>query len=158
MNFDKTNRWLTLFANLGVLVGILFLVLEINQSNRIAVRDARNELTAQQHAVQMTFLENPDVASIMAKLSAGEELSREEKFRAQSYAMIILNEAASLNLTYENAFISDPVLRRYMKIHSAQIDRVPGIAPYLLNALQETGLDNRGVSPIFDNLLDAAER
>jgi len=158
MNFDKLNRWLTLFANLGVLVGIFFLLMELNQSNRIAARDARAELTSQQHAVEMTFLENSEVASVMSKLAVGDDLTREEEFRAQSYAMIIINEAAALNLTCENGFISDRVLQRYLRVQSVQIERVPGIAPYLTSGLALTDLDGRGVSPIFDNLLDTIEQ
>jgi hypothetical protein len=33
MNLDKLNRWLSLLANLGVLVGLIFLIAELNQSN-----------------------------------------------------------------------------------------------------------------------------
>ena len=37
MSFKRLNQWLTLFANLGVLLGIIFLVIEINQ-NTEAIR------------------------------------------------------------------------------------------------------------------------
>ena len=36
MDIEKLNRWLALGANIGVLAGIVFLALEINQSSRIA--------------------------------------------------------------------------------------------------------------------------
>ena len=34
---DRLNRWLTLIANIGVIVGIAFLAIEIRQANRIAI-------------------------------------------------------------------------------------------------------------------------
>ncbi len=34
----KVNKWLTLGANIGVLVGIMFLAVELRQNNDIAVR------------------------------------------------------------------------------------------------------------------------
>ena len=37
MSFKRLNQWLTLIANLGVLLGIIFLVIEINQ-NTEAIR------------------------------------------------------------------------------------------------------------------------
>lgn len=36
MKLEKLNSWLTLLANLGVLAGIVFLVIELDQSNRQA--------------------------------------------------------------------------------------------------------------------------
>lgn len=37
MDSDRLNRWLTLGANLGVLVGLALLVVEIRQSNQLAL-------------------------------------------------------------------------------------------------------------------------
>ena len=34
MNLDNLNKWIALLANIGVVAGIVFLALEINQSNR----------------------------------------------------------------------------------------------------------------------------
>ena len=39
MNLDRLNRWLTLGANLGVLLGLGALIVEINQSNAIAIAE-----------------------------------------------------------------------------------------------------------------------
>jgi hypothetical protein len=35
LDFDRLNKWLTLGANLGVLVGIILLVMEIRQNQEI---------------------------------------------------------------------------------------------------------------------------
>ena len=34
MNLDSLNKWLTLLANIGVIAGIAFLAIEINQNNK----------------------------------------------------------------------------------------------------------------------------
>ena len=39
MDSDRLNRWLTLVANTGVLVGLILLVVEIRQSNLLALAD-----------------------------------------------------------------------------------------------------------------------
>ncbi|NIP23581.1 MAG: hypothetical protein GWN81_05995, partial [Phycisphaerae bacterium] len=46
MNSDQLNRWLTLGANIGVVVGIALLILEINQNTemmRAQMTQARSE-------------------------------------------------------------------------------------------------------------------
>lgn len=45
MDTEKVNKWLTLGANVGVLIGLLLLVPEIRQTNSIAKAEAINALT-----------------------------------------------------------------------------------------------------------------
>lgn len=45
MNTDKINQLLSLSANLAVLIGIVFIVVEMQQANRIALRGSRSELS-----------------------------------------------------------------------------------------------------------------
>ena len=47
MDTEKLNKWVSLLANIGVLAGIVFLGLEIRQSNRIAMASA--ELSIRDH-------------------------------------------------------------------------------------------------------------
>lgn len=42
MNLDSLNKWLTLAANIGVIAGIIFLGLELNQ-NTTAVQSASRQ-------------------------------------------------------------------------------------------------------------------
>ena len=41
MNIDSLNKWLSLTANLGVIVGIFFVVVEINQNNDLLAAQER---------------------------------------------------------------------------------------------------------------------
>ncbi len=45
MDLKKLNQWLTLFANIGVLAGIIFLGFEIRQNTQIMKADAIQEST-----------------------------------------------------------------------------------------------------------------
>ena len=157
MKLDQVNKWLTLMANAGVLAGIIFLSLEINQSNRIAVQEAHSNLTSELGEVQNLILENQELARVMSKLATGGELSPEEQVQAVSFAWTFVNQAAALYLTYENGFISDAVMGRYLRAQSAQIDRFPGVAPYLSDVLDSVEM-SRGVSPAFDKLIDTVDK
>ena len=69
MKLDKLNEWLTLIANVGVLLGIAFLVVELDQSNRIAEREARTEVVTSGMELQQIFLESIDLPELMIKIS-----------------------------------------------------------------------------------------
>ena len=47
MDTDRINRWLTLTANFGVIVSLLFLAYEINQSTKATIAAASQGLTDQ---------------------------------------------------------------------------------------------------------------
>lgn len=65
MKIDKLNQWLSLLANVGVLVGLVFLIAELNQANRIAVYTAESTRSAQFIGLNTSRIENPE---IIAKL------------------------------------------------------------------------------------------
>ena len=43
MEFDRLNRWLTLAANLGLLVGLILVALQLNQNSELARAQLINE-------------------------------------------------------------------------------------------------------------------
>ena len=85
MDSDRLNRWLTLIANTGVLVGIVFLAVELRQNNE--------NLAAQQRAIHFTTVadswtrvaENPQLAELIAKDFGGEVLSTAETVQLQAF-------------------------------------------------------------------------
>jgi hypothetical protein len=85
MNSEKINSWLSLAANIGVVVGLLLLIVEINQNTEM-MRSQMNQLRAdsamsQQHA----YFNSEHLPAIMTKISNREELTPEENRRYRSY-------------------------------------------------------------------------
>jgi hypothetical protein len=163
MNFDNLNKWLTLIANIGVLAGIIFLSLEIDQSNRIAVREARSELLTDRNETNRSAFENPEIAGLMVKLRTSDaELTEIEEYRAYSFAMLQLTQAISLNASYEEGFLSDEILARNLGGARNVIRNIPGIAPYLRQAIEQLGLTDvvfgQVASPALKNLGDEVLR
>ena len=69
MNMDSVNKWLTLAANFGVIAGILFLAIELNQNNELLeaeAREARYEFRSRDS--NRIFLENPRLVELMVKV------------------------------------------------------------------------------------------
>ncbi len=85
MESDRLNRWLTLIANTGVLVGIVFLAVELRQNNE--------NLAAQQRAIHFTTVtdswtrvaENPQLSELISKVFGGEALSAAEAVQLQAF-------------------------------------------------------------------------
>ena len=80
MDADRLNKWVTLGANIGVLVGIILLIFEIDQ-NRQAIRaQTRNDIAQGAIGVISLSIENPYLADILVRSNRGEELSESEKY------------------------------------------------------------------------------
>ena len=78
MNLDNLNKWLTLIANIGVMAGIIFLAVELNQ-NAVGQRvSAKQEMTRQfSDYVDMLIL-NPELQAINVKGFTGDEMNPAE--------------------------------------------------------------------------------
>ena len=87
MNFDNLNKWLTLLANIGVIAGIVFLSVELQQNNKLLESQARlNELEASTARIQVS-LNNPELAHLNFKATSGENLTPEEENLYFDYAL-----------------------------------------------------------------------
>ena len=63
---EKLNTWLTLLANFGVLIGIIFLALEIQQNNNLLERDIA---LSQQDVSNGQFINSDYLPGILNKIN-----------------------------------------------------------------------------------------
>ena len=94
MESNRLNQWLTLGANIGVLVGIILLLVELNQTQEIARAEIRNEIY--QGLTDSLDLMDRDTADIIARLKAGDVIS-------QADAILVDRWAESIFRYWENA-------------------------------------------------------
>ncbi len=89
MDTDRLNRWLSLGANVGVLIGILLLVVELGQSRAMMRAQTRNELSNNVVNMLNESAGNKQLASILRRADAGEELTPDEffQFKERQWAM-----------------------------------------------------------------------
>ena len=88
MDSDRLNRWLTLGANIGVLVGIIFLAIEIGQNqstleeaNRINFLEARATELDQYNSFRALVAQDEQLSKIWFEGLAGAELNPLESAR-----------------------------------------------------------------------------
>jgi hypothetical protein len=106
MDMDRNNRWLTFVANVAVIVGIIFLAIEIQQSNRIAIAaaeiDVRNGLAA---GNQAKYLDS-DFAELMVKVGDSDaELTPADEWRVYQYIIEGLNVWLAIETAHTNGML-----------------------------------------------------
>ena len=65
MDLEKFNKWMTLIANLGVVIGIIFLIIEIQQNTAVTRSAAEMEFTNMGVDTFMRVAESPEYAKVM---------------------------------------------------------------------------------------------
>lgn len=78
---DKPARWLHVAANLGVLAGLLLLVVELDQNRDVMRAQTRHDLSTSIVEHLLAIVENPQLASVMRRGDAGEDLSSDEWYQ-----------------------------------------------------------------------------
>jgi hypothetical protein len=113
---DKLNQWLTLLANVGVLVGIIFLAIEIQQNThslemnrQIALADAYATRNNTVQASQVAAAMSPDFGDIFAKWQRGgsEALTDAERFRVRSWETARLFRLESQYIMWEQGLLEE---------------------------------------------------
>ena len=79
-------QFVSILANLGVVLGLVFLGVEIYQSNQINRTDAWNNLLRTGIEFNDAIAENSDLAEILAKSNNNESLSAAESIRLRAFA------------------------------------------------------------------------
>ena len=78
MDKDRLNRWLTLGANLGVLVGIILLILELDQNREMMRAQTRNEISVGIVDLLSQVATDTQLAGLIRRADSGEDLTPDE--------------------------------------------------------------------------------
>ena len=70
MNSEKLNRWLTLLANIGVVIGLALLAYEVRESQNLAETEAAVRRLDQIQAAQVEMATSEFLASIRVKATS----------------------------------------------------------------------------------------
>lgn len=127
MNFDKWNEWFSLIANVGVIVGLIFLALEIRAntaSNRIALQ---TEFSANWVQINGDVATNRDLATVIDKAKTGKELDSVDREQLDFFIAQRMSQAALMRRLYIEGFATrEDVrsayngLRRYVEFDTFQ--------------------------------------
>ncbi len=113
---DKLNKWLNLFANLGVMAGLVFLAIEINQNTQATIAAASENITSQSLDYFSIGIDSQVLARGLYKQSVGEELDEFEKHQIWWHQYFNFRVFESAYLQYRRGFYEQTEWDRYRRI------------------------------------------
>ncbi len=110
MKLKHLNEWLSFGANLGVLVGIIFLIIELQQTNRIARVSAEYELRNNFSSLNELHMMDPDYADFITYTSSDNAvIEGADAFRVEQGINRLLNIWLAGIFSYENGIASEMI-------------------------------------------------
>ena len=91
------DRWLSLVANFGVLIGIILLILELDQNRDMLKSQTKSELAMGVSTLTLAIASNEQYADVLARGRAGEPLTPGEKLQ-------FVNHSISMHRYWENVY------------------------------------------------------
>ena len=127
---DKLNKWLTLGANLGLIVGLLFLILEINQNTKQMRSDASFSINQSLNNLNSSIYQDSTFAELYLRgCKSFSDLNEVEKFRFRAYAFDMLNLYIFAD-QLKNQELTD-IHTDVVKVMIDRFHKNPGLAEFL---------------------------
>jgi len=92
-------------ANVGVIAGIAFLAVQMQQNNALLANQARSELADRRTRFIEMLIEYPDISELLAKVSDGQTLTPAEQIRFDQLARRLFASWESQFLEVEQGII-----------------------------------------------------
>lgn len=110
MNLEKLNGLLGTIANFGVIAGLVFVVIELNQNTNIAEVNAYQTLITQVNEINQLRATDEELAALDIKAELGEELSPVELSQYESFYRLATRHADMAFLQFQKRLISEDQL------------------------------------------------
>ncbi len=85
MNAEKLNAWLSLGANVGVVIGLVLLIFEISQNTEMMQAQINQSRTDTALSEQQAVYTSDHVPALLARIDRGEQLSDEDLIRYERF-------------------------------------------------------------------------
>ena len=107
MKTDQLNRWLALLANIGVIIGLILVAIELHQNSelmRIQINQARADsaMASNEHSFNSDY-----IPPILVKVKQGEELTTEERHRFRDYFRAMNRNQDNVLSQYDAGMLGD---------------------------------------------------
>lgn len=113
---ERLDRWLNVIANLGVVAGLVFLAVQINQNTRATIAAASESVTNQSLEFFSMGIDNQVLARALYKQSIGEDLSDFEQHQVWWHQYFNFRVFESAYLQYRRGFYEQAEWERYRRI------------------------------------------
>ena len=147
MDSDRLNRWLTLGANVGVLIGIILLIVELDQNREAIQAQTRSNLSQGIVDHLSLIASNSQLASLRRRIDAGEKATVNEQYQYQELTRALVRYWENVHYQYRQGLYDDAEF-------TAHREAIRGYFAYS-NAIVEFWCRNRhGMSREFAEEID----
>jgi hypothetical protein len=129
MKFDRVNELLQTGANIGVILSILFLALQISRTEDVMKAQTRSTLASQSAALLFGEADNADLASIVRRSYGREELTADERFRLDRLLQAYFRHWESTHYQYRVGLFDKEEYSRLREAWRLRLAR-PGVADF----------------------------
>ncbi len=118
MNLQKLNDWLMLLANVGVVVGLVALVMELRHSSQLAQVAAYQTRVDAIQELMLELAVSDDLAVVLAKYEAEGvgALSHDEHMRVRAWYHAVLRQMQGQYYQYQRGFLDRAVVDRTLEV------------------------------------------
>ena len=108
MNLDSINKWLTLLANIGVLVGIAVVAFELRQT-QTAMQAESSTMRTQMAIQHQNISRTHNMAGLREKVQRGEQLTPEELLGVDEWFDFMLRYFENLHFQYQLGVLDEEI-------------------------------------------------
>jgi hypothetical protein len=134
----NASQLVSTLANVGVIIGLVFLILEIQQANRIALATTEIGTRSLMSEINEALYAVPGFSELLAKMkNQNAELTEEEEIRAIGYVYRLANAWQATIVAYNNEMVP---LASYVGIEDdirMMLTAYPAMAPVFRRFLGE---------------------
>ena len=123
MNNEKLNSWLSLGANIGVVVGLGLLIVEINQNTAMMQSQIQQSRTDTALSEQQATYNSEFMPDLIVKARAGEQLTPSEAVRYNTHFRGFNRNLDNQLWQYNHGFLGDNIPRSIRNAARAVIGR-----------------------------------
>lgn len=153
---DNINRWFTLLANLGVVVGLIALAAELDQSNRIASREAREANADTMFEVARMAISSPELTNLFVKMRDPQaSLNDIEAEQARHIAAIYISSWGRLLVQYSTGLLPESSLEFGLSGMRHVIAEYPQLHPFIRERLISRGISETSTSFVWGEVFKA---
>lgn len=150
------NSSLSLIANIGVVVGIIFLVVEIQQSNRIATASTEIEIRGLFSGINESVYAVSGMAELLKKAQESDaQLAMEETIKLRGYVYRLVNTWQAIEIARDNEVVPGDTFSIVEDDVRAFISRYPATIRIFREIVElYPGQGSRQVIQIIQDALD----
>jgi hypothetical protein len=126
MKLDDVNRWMSLMASAGVILGLILLAIELQQNQEMMRAQTRNEIALGIIDLLTLPASNPQLVNVMRRGDAGEELTPDELSQYRRMVVASLRYYENAHYQYLQGLDERPQFERQTQAWKAYEARSPG--------------------------------